>query len=349
MIEYIDVMVTTAHALQTVARWDLYRTFAEPIRLRLLGLVAQEELSIGELAQLTGESQPNVSRHVASLRQVGLVIGTKHGTRSMVRLAPTVVGDAVVDDAIANGRALCQADGSEARIAAILTEREVVGREYFARAADVAELPPPIEGASYLAALAHLLPRRDLAIDIGTGDGGLLEVLAPCFQRVIAVDRSAAQLQLARKRVAARGYANVELGVDEVGLEELSAGKLGEKKRARLPLDAADAVFAVRVLHHAAVPRKLMQQLWRLCAPGGALVLIDYEAHADEAMRDRADLWLGFAGKELRRMAEAAGFEAAEVTRIPAPLAGPDAHLPWQVLVARRPQATNPPTKGGAR
>lgn len=250
----------------------------------------------------------------------------------MLRLHASVADDAVVSDAIANGRQLCAADGSAARIGMVVAERDAVAREYFARPVEVNEFPPPLEGAAYLAALSHLLPHRRLAIDVGTGDGGLLEILAPSFERVIAIDRSEAQLRLARKRVAARGFTNVELGVDE----------LGEKKSALLPRNAADAVFAVRVLHHAAVPRKLMKQLWHYCAPGGALVLIDYDAHADESMRERADVWLGFAEDELRGFATSAGFVDLHVARIPAPLAGPDAHLPWRVMVAKRPAGGEP-------
>ena len=52
---------------------------SEPVRLRLLALAAEEELAIGELADLLGESQPNVSRHLAPLRQVGLVLGAARG------------------------------------------------------------------------------------------------------------------------------------------------------------------------------------------------------------------------------------------------------------------------------
>ena len=68
-------------------RWELYRILAEPVRLRLLALAAAEELTIGELADLLDENQPNVSRHLAPLRQAGLVLVRKQGTRARVRIA----------------------------------------------------------------------------------------------------------------------------------------------------------------------------------------------------------------------------------------------------------------------
>ena len=74
-----------------------------------------------------------------------------------------------------------------------------------------------------LAALALLLPERRLAVDAGTGDGSLLDVLAPAFDKVIAVDRSEAQLDRARARVAARSYENVKLLKSELEASELSA------------------------------------------------------------------------------------------------------------------------------
>jgi SAM-dependent methyltransferase len=100
----------------------------------------------------------------------------------------------------------------------------------------------------------------------------------------------------------------------------------------------ADAVFAARLLHHAPRPADFMRKLAPLVREGGALVVLDYGRHDDESMRAQADLWLGFEPRELRDLALGAGFEDARVTAIPDGLRGrgPDAHLPWQVLFARK-------------
>ncbi|HEY8040368.1 MAG TPA: metalloregulator ArsR/SmtB family transcription factor [Polyangiaceae bacterium] len=309
-------------------RWELYRVLSEPARLRLLALAADEELSIGELAELLQESQPNVSRHAAALRQAGLLRDRREGTRTLVRLAPEAAPDAVVADALASGRALCERDGSLGRVAQVLRAREAAAHEFFARPAKTKVDAVPAEMGAYLAAIAPLLPRRALALDAGTGDGRLLEVLAPVYERVVAVDRSDAQLALARERVAARGFANVTLVQGEL-----------EGKELRKAVGAgADAVFASRVLHHAPQPSRVVAQLASLCAPGGALVVVDYARHDDETMRDQADAWLGFEPAELRRFARAAGLEDTRITKIPGPLCGdgPDRHLPWQVMTAKK-------------
>jgi ArsR family transcriptional regulator len=303
---------------------------SEPVRLKLLALAAEEELSIGELADLLGESQPNISRHAAPLRQAALLAVRKQGTRTLVRTPEATLTDAVVSDAVRSGRALCEADGSLARVADVLKARDAVAREFFAkpRGEDSGVAKPPSEMGAYLRALAPLLSRRALAVDAGTGDGGLLDVLAPTFERVVAVDRSEAQLGRARERVALRAYDNVTFVEGDLdGADVTSAAGEG-----------ADAVFAVRLLHHAPRPAHVVKQLSDLCRVGGSVIVLDYAHHDDESMREQADVWLGFESSELRRFARGAGLEHAQVSPIPAPLngTGPDAHLAWQVLVARK-------------
>ncbi len=317
----------------TSQRWELYRVLSEPVRLRLLALAAQEELGIGELAELLQESQPNVSRHATALRHAGLLRDRREGTRTLVRLAEDAARDAVVSDALASGRSLCEQDGSLARVGDVVRMREAAAREFFARPAKARIDAIPSEIGAYLAAFAPLLSHRALAIDAGTGDGSLLEVLSPIYERVVAVDRSDAQLARARERVAARGFDNVTFVRGELdGRELLRAVRPGGKH------EGADAVFASRVLHHAPQPERVVAQLASLAAPGGALVVLDYASHDDESMRAQADTWLGFEAAELQRFARAASLLDARVTSIPASLcgAGPDRHLPWQVMVARK-------------
>lgn len=328
----LDVGTTTLGGSQ---RWELYRVLSEPARLRLLALAAEEELGIGELAELLGESQPNVSRHAATLKGLGLLTVRREGTRAFVRVSGTALADAVVGDALESGRALVRADGSLARVAGVVREREASAREFFARPRERERVDGLDDTVlAYVATLSTLLPARGLAVDAGTGDGGLLDVLAPSFDRVVAIDRSPAQLEAARARVAQRGFRNVEL----------LAGELGDPAVSERLAGKADVVFAARILHHAPRPGDLVRRLAELCkpagddGPGGALLVLDYAAHDDEAMRDEADVWLGFEPHELLGFARAAGLEGARVSPVPPALRGrgTDAHLAWQVLVARR-------------
>lgn len=319
-----------------MARVDLYRLFADPGRLQLLALCSEEELSVGELAALLGDGQPQVSRRIQPLRQAGLLEARREGTRTLLRtVLPEDDRASLVEDAISEGRRLCQRDGSLARVPAVVASREERGRELF-DASKPAELPPVAVGESegwfaHLSALSLLLPGRSLAIDVGTGEGPLLDVLAPLYERVIAVDRSRAQLARCAQRVAARGFTHVSLfpgDYDDVGLIERVDREGG-----------ADLVFAARVLHHASRPGRAVQSLGRLLKPGGYLVVMDYLPHEDEGMRERqGDVWLGFSPKELERFFADAGLEVIGPVSIPAAFhrGGVDGHLAWHALVGRR-------------
>jgi len=321
------------------ARWQLYRLLSDPFRLRLLALAAEEELALGELADLLGESQPNLSRHAAPLRQAGLLSERRQGTRTLVRLDSAARTDAVVSDALLTGRGLCEKDGSLARIAGVVRARDQKTREFFARAPRADEplvLAPELP--AYIAALASLLEQNTLAVDAGTGDGALLDVLAPAFTRVVALDRSAAQLERAERRVEARGYDNVELFSAEIS-----------DRAVRLAVgEGADVVVAARVLHHAPLPRETVKALAALLRPGGYLLVLDYARHADEGLREtQADVWMGFESAELTEFATFAGLEKVRTRELSRGLFqnSIDGHLSWLLLSGKRPQVKTTHTR----
>src|SRR6478735_6713695 len=97
------------------ARADLFRLLGDEDRLRLLALCAEEELTVGELAAILGESQPQVTKKSQPLREAGLLTARRDGTRTLLRTDAS--DDPVVVAAFEEGRALCMRDGSLARIA----------------------------------------------------------------------------------------------------------------------------------------------------------------------------------------------------------------------------------------
>jgi ArsR family transcriptional regulator len=304
-----------------------------------LALAATEELAVSELAELLRESQPKISRHASSLRDAGLLHGRKHGTWVLLRLAPGTEEDPVIADAVSTGTELCDNDGTLERVADVIAARDAATREFFARGGKAPRSGPPEELAAYLRAMSPLISPRDLALDAGTGDGALLEVVAPVFDNVVALDRSPAQLDLAKQRAASRRFRNVSFVCGELdGAEVRKAVKSKSTK-------GADAVFASRMLHHAAVPSKAMAALVALTRRptkqlgGGWVFLIDYEPHGDEAMREQqADLWPGFERAELEELARGAGLSDLTQGRIPSSWCGegPDRHVGWQWLAGRR-------------
>ncbi len=319
-----------------VARIELFRLLSDEERLQILALCDEEELSVGELALLLKDSQPQISRKVAPLKQAGLLEARRDGTRTFLKTRGGEAGDPVLGDALQEGRRLCLKDGSLARVPEVVAAREEGGRALFeeqpaARPSPASELASPA-WLAHLSAFSLLLPARALAVDVGTGDGVLLDVLAPMYGRVIAVDRSPAQLAVAARRVASRGFTNVSLfqgSYDDVSLVERVEAAGG-----------ADLVFASRTLHHASRPAQALKGFARLLKRGGQLVLLDYLPHDDDRMREaHGDAWLGFSPRELVGHLQAAGLEITGESSIPAAFhrEGPDAHLDWHVIVARRP------------
>lgn len=319
----------------------------ESARVRLLALIAEEELSIGELAELLADSQSNTSRHVAQLKRAGLADVEKHGTRVHVKLDPHAKGDPVVQDAIHSGLANLElalgVSQNEIRekISALLELRTAPTRAYFStltRKPDELGLELP----AYLWAIGELcrralLPAR-LAMDVGTGSGVLVDAIAPFVEQLIAVDREPTQLAQARSRVDARGYTHVDLVESDAFDTDLRRHVLRE--------GGAQLVTASRVLHHASRPARALTALASLLAPGGTLMIIDYARHEDPRMQAQlADLWTGFEAEELRRFSLEAGLLQAEVLRIPQGLVSTDlvdGHLTWQVMFARKPGAAKP-------
>jgi ArsR family transcriptional regulator len=331
-------------------RWELYRLLSDATRVRLLALTAHEELAVSELAELLRQGQPKVSRHASSLRDAGLLSARKQGTWVLLRLTPSADDDPVIADALAAGRDSLERDGTLARVADVVAARDGATREFFARGGRPVKAGPPEELAAYLAAVAPLIERRQLAVDAGTGDGALLEVLAPLFEQVVALDRAEAQLDLARQRVERRGFDNVIFVGGEIDGPEVRAAleraqeKAGRSARSR-KAGGADAVFAARVLHHAPSPAKAMGALVELARPargdqpGGAVLVLDYQPHRDEALRDQqADLWLGFEEQELMSLARRAGLQQLHSRPLPPRWCGegPDRHLGWHLVSGRR-------------
>ena len=110
-------------------RADLFRLLGDEDRLRLLALCSEDELTVGELAALLGESQPQVTKKSQPLREVGLVSTRRDGNRTLLRSQTAT--DPVVEAAFEEGRLLCSKDGSLARVASIVAQRGELSKKFF--------------------------------------------------------------------------------------------------------------------------------------------------------------------------------------------------------------------------
>jgi ArsR family transcriptional regulator len=289
----------------------------------LLALCSEDELTVGELAALLGESQPQVTKKSQPLREVGLVSARRDGNRTLLRSQTTI--DPVIVAAFEEGRLLCSKDGSLARVASIVAQREELSKKFFDHLSDQvveAEQIVTPELLQWLPLFAPLLPGRDLAIDLGTGDGSLLPILSGLYNRVIGVDRSASRLARCSARIAAWGLPNVRLREGDAGDVLADVDQRG----------GADLVVMARVLRYAARPQEVIAAATRLLRPGAHLALVESVAHDDESMREQGHVWLGFEPQKLRTWLEAAGLEVLTVASMPG-----SEQPPHQIAVGKKP------------
>src|SRR6476660_9586116 len=69
-----------------------FRALSEPVRLRLLNTLMQGERSVTQLVEASGTGQANVSKHLAMLRDAGMVATRRAGLMTMCSIAdPAIV------------------------------------------------------------------------------------------------------------------------------------------------------------------------------------------------------------------------------------------------------------------
>ncbi|MBW6528748.1 metalloregulator ArsR/SmtB family transcription factor [Sphingomonas sp. RHCKR7] len=276
----------------------IFSALADSSRLRIVALLGAMELSVGELAQVLGQSQPRVSRHVKILCDAGLAERRKEGSWVFValgdrrRLAPVLAAlDSlgVTDEAAAD----------LARLAAVRADRAAAAAGWFeANAAQwdaIRSLHVAEEQVE--AAMRDVLADAPLGrlIDIGTGTGRMIELFAPSASHALGIDKSSEMLRLARAKLGERGLANAELRQ-----ADLYALPLGD--------GAADVAILHHVLHFAQQPGAAIGEAARVLAPGGRLLIADFAPHDREELRARdAHTRLGFADAQIERWFAAAG------------------------------------------
>ena len=111
------------------SRASLFRLLGDEDRLRLLALCSEEELTVSELATLLAESQPQVTKKTQPLREAGLLTARRDGTRTLLRTESRDSAEPIMAAAMSEGRTLCARDGSLARIATVVAQREELSME----------------------------------------------------------------------------------------------------------------------------------------------------------------------------------------------------------------------------
>jgi ubiquinone/menaquinone biosynthesis C-methylase UbiE/DNA-binding transcriptional ArsR family regulator len=289
---------------------EVLRAAGEPSRLRILALLAREELAVLELCRVLDQSQPRVSRHLKLLAEAGLVERFPDGAWVFYRLTNDGAGCALVGQvlsAIDPADPALQRDAE--RLSAVWAERAADAGEYFARNAarwdEIRSLyvsDADVEAA--ILAAAGPGPFKRL-VDLGSGTGRMLTLLAPHAEAALGLDLSQQMLNLARNRVTEAGLRGCEL-------------RHGDIFATRLPGESADLVVVHQVLHYLADPAAAVKEAARIVAPGGKLIIADFAPHRLEYLREQHQhRRLGFAESEMARWLAGAGLSKVRVTALP--------------------------------
>jgi ubiquinone/menaquinone biosynthesis C-methylase UbiE/DNA-binding transcriptional ArsR family regulator len=283
---------------------------AESTRLRLLALFTRGELTVSEVTQILRQSQPRVSRHLKLMSEAGLIERFKEGSWVFYRLAEGGPGRAIVQklaELLPWDDATLKRDLE--RLDAVRKQREENAQEYFAANAgewdSIRALHIPedqVEGA----VLEFVGPSQVASyLDLGTGTGRILELIAPRASRAVGIDLNGEMLTLARARIERAALAHVQV-------------RRGDLFELPYPDDSFELITVHQVLHYLEDPSAAVVEAARVLKPGGRLVIADFAPHALEFLREaHQHRRLGFADKEVGQWCKAAGLSLVGTRALP--------------------------------
>ena len=280
------------------------KALADPLRLRVLAAVAEEELTVGEVQEVVASAQSAVSRNLAILREAGFVQDRKEGTSvyfSVRSNMPQPAGE-LFKSLQSRLVEIPEVKRDRERLAECRRRRLQRSQGYFESVAGDWERIRKSYFDDRVTSLAieKLLPQNLTVADIGCGTGSLTFELARFAGKVIGVDLSKEMLRRARAVAKEREVDNVEFRQGDA---------------LKLPLDSrsVDAAFCVMVLHFLADPQRAIADLCCITRPGGSVILVDLVQHKQEWMREQmAHQWLGFDRALINRWFREGGAESVD-------------------------------------
>jgi ArsR family transcriptional regulator len=309
----------------------MLRAAAEPTRLRVLALLAGGELSVKDLTRILAQSQPRLSRHLKLMAEAGLVERMRDGSWAYFQLVDSgprgALVQALLDSMDPDDPGLAR---DRQRATTVKREREAAAQAYFRdnaaewdriRSLHVAE-------GDVDAAVREAVGRGpfELLLDLGTGTGRMLELLAGRYARGLGLDMNHTMLAYARGRLDAAGI-------------DKAAVRHGDLYDLALDGGIADAVVMHQVLHFLTEPALALREAARILAPGGRLVVVDFAPHTLDFLREEfAHERLGISDTQMAQWTREAGLELLSTRRLAQ--GGPDAKTSLVVVVwtATRPK-----------
>ena len=280
------------------------KVFADATRVRLLALLAREELTVAELSAITQLAQPRVSTHLAKLKEAGLARDRRAGVSAYYRFDEDNL-DSVQRELWRSLR-----DGSDdpllrqdaERIAAVLANRAADQNWADSVAGDMERHYSPGRTWEALARTALPLLETGDVLDIASGDGVLAELLSPHAKRYVCIDTSTRVVAAAGERL--RRFPNVEVREGDMHALPFKDGSF-------------DLVVLMHALTYASKPAQAVAEAARVLRKGGRLLLSSLGKHEHKSVVDAyGHVNLGFTERELRKFAEKAGLDIANAETV---------------------------------
>lgn len=310
---------------------ELLRAAGEPTRLRLLALLSAADLTVTDLIEILGQSQPRISRHLRLLAEGGLVERHQEGAWAYFRAAEDGPAAALAETLIAGlDRDDPQLVRDRERLEAVRKRRAESAADYFARNAQAwdALRSLHVDEAKVETAMLDLAGGQTFQamLDLGTGTGRLLELFAPLYARAVGVDASRDMLAVARANLDRAGLSRVQVRQGDIYLLPTPAGQF-------------DFVTLHQVLHYLDDPAAAIREAAHALAPGGRLLIADFAPHDLEFLREEHNhLRLGFSHDQLCEWLEAAGLEVDRIIDLKPGPAGAGRKLTVTLCLARDPR-----------
>lgn len=290
---------------------NLLKVIGEPTRLRLLVLLSRADLTVSDLMDILGQSQPRISRHLKLLSEAGLLERYQEGSWAFFR----AVEDGPQCELLAAISARINSNDPQLlrdreRLESVRARRAQQAAEYFsANAASWDAIRKlHVDDGQVEAAILEMLgpaPFQSL-LDLGTGTGRMIELLAPLYVRATGIDTSREMLAVARANLDAAGLNRAHV-------------RQGDIMNPDLPGEAADVITLHQVLHYLDDPQRAIREAARALRPGGRMLIVDFAPHDLEFLRDEhAHLRLGFTMEQVAGWLENAGLELRDQRKLDA-------------------------------
>ena len=285
---------------------ETLQVLSDSTRLRMLRLLAQEELSVAELQEILEMGQSRISSHLGLLRRHDMVSDRKDGKKTYYNLNMEVARSFdLIRFALAeeSEEEFWQTDRSA--LSRIVDRRRQASEKYFDEVAGRLG-KNYVPGRSWDAIghfLLRLVPKITIA-DLGAGEGMISQLLAERAKKVYCIDSSKSMVRIGKELAKKNNLSNLSY-------------KHGDIEKVPLSTSSVDLALMSQSLHHAQRPETALSEAFRILKKNGQLVILDLKKHQFEKARELyGDQWLGFAENQLYRMIKEAGFRKVKVQTV---------------------------------